>query len=127
MGLIDADAIDDLHDEFAIPASIRQERRVGTYPESGRPRYDVTEHDVTIRVESPNQPKEVVSEAGDSVVVDVTIRLKASEFDSLDIYPAPGDVIEASHTGKTYEVMRILDRQTGVLECDCVRKQTEET
>lgn len=125
MGLIDADAIEDLHDEFAMPAAIRQERKVGTYEESGRPKYTTDVYHVSIRVESTEQPREVVSEAGDSVLVDVTIRLKPSEFDSLDIYPAPGDVIIPDHSRKEYEIMRILDRHTGVIECDCKRKSTE--
>ena len=120
---IDTEAIDELHDEFALPALLRRKEQTGVHEESGRPKYDTTEYDITARLERTNQPKEVTTDAGDSVLVDIRIRLKASELDALGVYPAPEDIITMDHSphSKEFEIMRVLDRQTGVLECECVR------
>lgn len=122
---MDTDAIQEVHEEFAFPGMLIRKERVGTHEESGRPKYARTETAVSIRIETTNQPKQVVNPDGDQVESDLTIRLSMAELNAANVYPAPDDLIQDDRPdpvgGDLYEILRVIDRQSGILECDCVR------
>ena len=122
---MDTDAVQDVHDEFAFPGMLIREEQTGTHEESGRPQYETTKTAVSIRIETTNQPKQVIGPEGDTVQSDITIRLSVAELNAADVYPAPDDLIQDDRPepvgGDRYEILRVVDRQSGILECDCVR------
>lgn len=126
---MDTDAVQEVHDEFAFPGMLIRKEQTGTHPESGRPQYDTTKTAISMRVEVTNQPSQVVNPDGDTVESDLTIRLSVAELNAADVYPAPDDVIQDDRPepvgGDRYEILRVVDRQSGILECDCVRYTDE--